>query len=294
MRGKIGSLLAALAMVLLLAMPALASDAQAQLPYVNDFCDLLTEQEESRLEEQAKLVSQAGSCSVYIILLDDYGDYGYDVDDAAESLYLTYDLGWGPERDGMVLLLSMEERDYALTCHGSLGNQVFDATGRSWLEDQMLGYLGENDWYHGCLAYVEGCGELLSNRDPQQEQLPQQWQEEQLPVTVEHRTGTTSRGGFGGRLLKGILVGCVPALIVCLVMKGKMKTAKAATHASQYMTPGSVRVTTRDEQFLHTTVHRQRLDHDNHGGRSGGSRSSGGGRSGGGSRSGFSSSKGKF
>ena len=129
MKKRISALLATMVLALLLCVPALATGFDAaELYFVTDEAGLLSDQEWLELETRAEEISREYKCGVYIILLDDFTAYTNDetIYEAAKTLYREYRLGYGEERSGELLLLSMAERDYTLIAYG-YGNTAFTA-----------------------------------------------------------------------------------------------------------------------------------------------------------------------
>ena len=56
-----------------------------------------------------------------------------------------------------------------------------------------------------------------------------------------------------------VLVPMLISLIVCLVWKSKMKTAKIAKTADQYIPEGGFNLTAREDTFLYRTTSRVRV-----------------------------------
>ena len=84
------------------------------MQYVFDISDLLTYEEWEELETRAADISNRQHCGVYFALVDDFTDYGDgSVYEVTYQLYHGSELGFGKDRDGIIVLLSMEERDYA-------------------------------------------------------------------------------------------------------------------------------------------------------------------------------------
>ncbi len=264
---------------LLLATPVLAADG-----YVFDEAGLLSELQRADLNEACVEVENYYDCGVYVVTLQDYQAYGSTPEAAAEAFYALHDLGVDSSdmSDGILLLLSMAERDYSLTCHGYYGNAVFDEGGRSYLEEQFLPLLGDNRWGSAFNAYVSGCHTLLYDYE--------QLQRDYYGGDYESYYSPGSRS-VGDRLLYAadylgpvVLGSFVFALIVVLLMKRSMRTARQASGAAAYIPSGGVTVKVREDRYTHTTtqvIHHER--DDDHGG---------GGHGGGGG--GFSSSSGKF
>lgn len=156
-----------LAALLLLTVPmvafAAADDSDSKLRYMTDAANLLTDDQDRALESRAQEISQEYGFSVYIIAVDDYRVYSTKTDfwDASVELYDSYELGWGPEKAGAVLLLSMNERDFCLHFNSDQANTVFTEAGRDRIEDRVLPYLRENDYYGGFNEYLNCCQEYL-------------------------------------------------------------------------------------------------------------------------------------
>ena len=96
----------------LLAALILPVQAESGLGYVTDAAGILSDQEWAALEERCAGISRQYGCGVYIITVDDFRNYGSgDVFETTYGIYHDYELGLGADRDGLVLLLSMAQRD---------------------------------------------------------------------------------------------------------------------------------------------------------------------------------------
>ena len=137
---------------------AAAAQTGAQLNYVTDAAGLLREGERARLEKMAEAVSQKYRVGVYIVTVEDFRDYHADgVYKATYTIYHNYTMGEGPNRDGIMLLLSMDDRDWAMFCYGKRCEYAFNSYGQEKLEKVFLDNFGENDWYGGFEDYVKEC-----------------------------------------------------------------------------------------------------------------------------------------
>lgn len=258
------SLLAALLILLACCLPA--SAAEDSLPYVCDTVPLLTGEEWEALEEQAAGLSAAYQCAVYFITVEDYTDYGdggiYDV---AKAIYQANGLGWGGEKSGILLLLSMAERDYTLIAFG-YGNTAFTDYGKDCLSERFLDNFGDNDWAGGCRDYLDGCGELL------------RLARSGVPLDI----GSRIRGWH--LALISLALGFLLALAICTVWRRicRRKTALAA-EAGSYLAANGLTITHRNDRYLRTTQTRTKIERSS--GSSGGTSVD---------RDGFSGKSGKF
>lgn len=252
------SALAALILLLtLLAIPAQAS----QYRFIFDEAVLLTTSKTAQLEEAAADVSDRYDCGVYIVTLWDYTEYGNDVRDAAENYFLVHNLGCGNDDDGVLLMLSMAERDYALIAHGNLGNKAFTDYGKEMLSEEFLDDFRYDDWAGGFDDYISGSEEFLYAASFGE------------PVDTIIR----SNGNVGVTLVMILLIPAAIAGIVCGIMVASMKTAARKTHADEYRQ--GVHLTARHDRFLTRTVVRQKIETSSTSS-SGGSRVNSGGFSG--------------
>ena len=118
---------------------AAAAQTGAQLNYVTDAAGLLREGERARLEKMAEAVSQKYRVGVYIVTVEDFRDYHADgVYKATYTIYHNYTMGEGPNRDGIMLLLSMDDRDWAMFCYGKRCEYAFNSYGQQKLEKVFL------------------------------------------------------------------------------------------------------------------------------------------------------------
>ena len=114
---------------------AAAEQTGAQLSYVTDAAGLLSENENMLLEKMAESVSQKYGVGVYIVTVEDYRDFHSEgVYKATYTIYHECTMGEGPNRDGIMLLLSMDDRDWAMFCYGSRCEYAFNSYGQQKLE----------------------------------------------------------------------------------------------------------------------------------------------------------------
>ena len=241
------SLLLALCLVLSLGGAALASGEMA-VPYVTDAAGLLTQDEVLALEAQAEQIAEDYGCAPYILVVENYRDYEdtTDIFEAGMNLYERWELGYGPEKNGLLLILSMAERDYALVTYGSVTHRAFTDYGQDALYEQFLDNFRNDDWAGGFRDYLDGCAWLL----------------EQARNGTPYDVNTAPKG-FNPLIL---VIPLVLALAVCLVLTAQMKTAKRKTEAGDYMVQGGAEMRVVQDIFTHRTVTRQVIQSENKGG----------------------------
>lgn len=272
------SLLAALLLLLCAALPVTAVETER---FVFDLAGILTEGEAAELETDAAAVSAEYGCGIYMVTVSDMADDGfYDIEKYAEWVYDSWALGYDDEGTGLMLILSMAERDYDLDAFGDEAHRAFTDYGKETLADTFLDDFRLDDWVGGFRDFIENAGVLLeraANGTPLDVPSytpnygPGYTPSYSGPVFYRERTPVEK---LRIALLPGLAVGILIALVYCGVLKSKMKSARCATEASAYVTRHGVDIHIRDDRFTHATEVRHHIDRDH--GSSGGFHGGGG------------------
>lgn len=253
MKKKILSLLLVLCTLSLLVGSVSAQATAPQLPCVTDVAGLLEEAQVQRLEQMAQSVAKQYAVGVYIVTVEDYRDVDpAGVYEATYGVYHAYTMGEGQQRDGIMLLLSMKNRDYALFCYGDQAAYAFDDYGLEKLEKEFLDNFADNDWNGGFEDYVRTCAQYL-------EKAAAGKPVRKSPLTM---------------ILISWVIALAIAAGVCAVLVGQMKTVHKSTSAASYA--GNLFLTEQFDQFTHRTETRRKIERSGSSG-SGHSESGGGG-----------------
>lgn len=245
MKRKLACLLLVLTLFLVLLPAAAFADEEgesASLAYVTDAALLLQDEEREQLEQTAAQIAERYQCGVYIIIVDDYSIFtSGSIATCAEEMYDYYHLGYAQGKDGLLLLMSMEGRDYDLDAYGDFGNYAFTDYGKQVLADSFMSSFSRNDWYNGFLVYLHTVSNLLNNARSGH------------PVDVPNYE-TQSRGmGLGAKLAMILLIPGGTAGAVCGGFKRQMKTVRPKTTAEGYVVPGGVDLAIRQDLFVNRT-----------------------------------------
>ena len=256
-------LLASLLLVcMLLAGLTLTAHAEARLDYVNDYAGILTADERDALNTRAAQVSEAYGFPVYIVTVYDHTEYvNGNIEYFSEEVFHSYELGAGETEEGIILALSMKERDYDLYAHGDFGNIAFTDYGKEQLADSFLDNFRRNDWAGGFRDFIETSGSMLQKaKDGNPVDI---W----IPDPVE--TGP-SFDGFKAAV--SLAIGALFGGGAVGGMKRSMKTAVKQTRAEEDVR-GGVNLRTEHDTFVNRNVTRTRIRQESS---SSGSRPSGG------------------
>jgi len=234
-----------------------------ELDNVTDAAGLLQSEEWQDLESRARDLSWQHDIGVYIITVEDYTDYtDGSIYDAADLFYHDYALGLGENLDAVMLILSMESRDYLLIAYGENAQYAFNDEGRERLDDFFLDEFGNDDWYGGFSEYLTWTADYLENAA------------NGTPYSADHIPMNDGSRVLGIiiRVAVMILIPLAAAAIYSASLVSKMKSVAVAGKAVEYMS-GDLQLTGSDDVYIRTTESRREIEKD----KSSSSNSSGGG-----------------
>ena len=158
MKKKTLSVLAAFLLCLLAVLPAFAAEGEdgfsGEYFRVMDMADLLGENEEEALLEKLDEISVRQEFEVAIATTDTLE--GSTAKEYADDLFEYCDFGYGEGRDGVLLLVSLEDRDWWISTHG-YGITAFTDAGIKYLSGRFLDELSEGNYAAAFGIYAEQC-----------------------------------------------------------------------------------------------------------------------------------------
>lgn len=281
-------------------MPGMAAD----LPLVSDEAQLLSNSELAQLIMLAEKISDEHDLDLAVYIAEDMG-YETDSDEFAQSLYFQHGFGRGDDKDGVIFILSMQERDWAFYNNGK-AQYIFRNFEYESLNDEVLPKLSQGNYYDAFLSLYDEMSSTLDNwSDDDYSDKNDYFYDNDSDIFNDY-TIAFDDSDYQGKInsgpgigLKIALIIFIPLLIAGIVSSAylqKMKTTHVATTANQYLAQDGLRLTWEEDRFTHetkTTRIIQRTDNNNRGdsGHSASPSSFGGGGGGGGGRTGGS---GKF
>lgn len=232
----------------------IAKASEAHPVRVVDEADLLTVEEENTLLDNVNEMSERHQLDVVIVTLQSLN--GEDIQNYAADYYDYNGYGMGDNYDGIMFIMSMEEREWFILTTGR-GIELFSDREIDSIGETIVPYLGAGD-------YVTAF-EMFTN-------------EVDLEVEFGAEEGAPN---ILISLAAGLVLGFIPALIV----RGKLKSVHMQSSAGRYEDRGSRNLTVKQDIFLYHTINRVPKPKENSGGGSttfsGSSGRSHGGRGGG-------------
>ena len=235
---------------------------------VVDDADILSDTEEIALEAKISEVIEKFDYSYDIVIHTTNSTGNKYIEAYADDYYDYNDYGYDSQRSGIIFVVDMGERYWHMGTTGK-GISAFTDYGLEKIDDKIIGYLSDGDYYRCFYKFVELADDYIN----QYETTGEAYDVRRSPGSSG--SSSTVREGTGEVLFMSVFIGLIVALIVCLVMKSQLKSAKMQTNAQQYIRAGSFHVTNSREYFLYRNVTKTKIDRDS-GSRGGGSHRSGG------------------
>ncbi len=194
-----------------------------------DGADLLTDTEEDKLGAKLDKISEKYKVDVAVATVDGTGDM--TVDAYIEYYFDNSGLGYGPDRDGVLLLVDMDAREFRILSNGKkLGAAAISSDDIDSITDKITEDLSDGNYADAFHTYADECEYQIDG----------------------HINGFPF--DFGMNLVISIGIGLVLALIITSVMKGKLKSVRSQYAAASYVKAGSMMVTESRDRFLYSRV----------------------------------------
>lgn len=234
--------------VLLFLTLCVTASAKASNYYMVDNAGLLNENQSAELEDRLKEVSADHSIDIVILTVNDIGEKS-PINYACD-FYDTNGYGYGSTKDGVILLISMADRDMAMSGTDK-GADIFTDSIIDDIMDEIASDLGDADYYDAFSLFVDICDDT-ANEHAESLKFP-----------------------FWKYVIIALFLGFVIAFVATAVMKGKLKSVRPVHGAAGYIKKGSFKLTESRDLFLYSTVTRTARPKNNSSGGGGSRRSSG-------------------
>lgn len=237
--------------VMIAAPVALAAGEGSRNDLLVDGADLLTASEEAVLRTRLAAITEQYQAEVIVFTLEDMG--GDSADDYVEYLYDQFGYGRGPDRDGVMLMISMAEREYRILSNGFAADAITKGDIDD-ISDMIVSDLSDGNYADAFNTFVGQCEYYLDG----------------------HINGFPF--AFGQNLVIALVIGLVVGVIVAFVLKGQLKSVRKQRQANVYVKAGSMKVTIANDLYLYRNVTRTQKQQSSSRSGSGSSRNVGGGR----------------
>ncbi len=200
----------------------------AAAPVLSDGADLLTQGEKAALESRLEQISTTYGAQVAVVTQDASTE---PIDYAVEHIYDNGGYGFGSNRDGVLLLVCMDTREYRILSNGFAADAIEPADIDS-ISDAIVPDLSAGDYAAAFRTFARECETYLNihiNGEPYD------------PL---------------GILMIAVPVGLVVGLIYVLILKGQLKSVKRQGAANAYVRSGGIKLTQSGDYFMYRNVTR--------------------------------------
>ena len=254
---------------------ALGVSAAEGTSIVSDGAGLLTEDQLSELQAKATELSEQYQADFVIVTIKSLD--GKTPKSFANDYYDGNQLGHGTSRDGMLMLIAMDSRDYYFLTNGTPTEKLAQAGGLSVLENKVVPHLSSGNYYAAFDAYLDTASAIVAKPLSAPGASNPAYNDDFAYIGFDEIPSAADRWQ---RIGVFAMIGAVAGFVTTFFMKRSMKTARAQKMAMNYVRPGSFHLTRQQDYRTRTRVRVQSNNSSGGGGggRSGGSRGGGGGK----------------
>jgi len=219
---------------------ALPGAAAADTPYVIDDAALLTPEQRQELNARAEQIADTYGIGVYVMTVSDYRAYGDGtmIFDVLSEYYHANRLGCGKDRQGLILMISMDQRDWATFYYGEDTEYAFNSFGQKQHEGYFLDDLQQDDWYGGFSDHLTAAEEFLAKA----------------------AAGDPVRDEPWSLSLLFVLIALFVSFLVTRLLWMRMSNVAARKDADAYGTSEGLVLTEQSDLFTHQTVKRVKVE----------------------------------
>ncbi len=275
---------------------------------VNDFADLIPDYDEETLNNKLEQISEIYECEVAVLTVNTTD--GYDITAFADDYYDYNGFGWGENDDGIMLVVDMGNREFAITTHGT-AIDIFTDYNLTQLENAFVPYLSQGSYTTAFVAYYEKCINIFDDYNtylndyggegnvyiPSDDEYDYIYEDDYMygdDYYTPHKNIFSQLFSVKW-LVISVVIGLVIAFFYTNHLKSQLKTVRSKPSASDYIIPGSFNLTGQRDVYLYSNVKKTPKPKNNNTGSRGGSSFGGGssthrsssGRTHGGSRGSF-------
>lgn len=216
--------------------------AAEDTPRLVDNADLLSESEESDLLSLLDEISERQRVDIVVVTVASMD--GETAMVYADDFYDYNHYGFGEDRDGILLLISMEERDWYISTTGYGITAITDA-GREYISEIFLTDLSAGNYAAAFTSFANLCDDFVT----------------QAKTGEPYDVGSLP-GDFLGFIVGDLVISFVAAFIIALIatgiMRGKLRTVYRQSAADNYMKQGSMQLTKKNDLYLYRHVDRRK------------------------------------
>lgn len=182
-----------------------------------DDASLLTSEESEKLNEKLNTLSHKYDFDIFVVTT--YSLNGKTSTQYADDFFDEHKYAMGDGEDGILLLISMENRDWAISTCG-FGIEAFSDAGQEYMIDQFKPMLSDGDYYEAFDEFADLCDDFIN----------------QAKTDEPYDSSNMPKGPIQIIWIPiAIVIGCLVSLIIMLGFKSQLKSVRYQPSASDYV-----------------------------------------------------------
>jgi uncharacterized protein len=226
-------------LLITMAVPASAATdfpEDGKLDRLVDQADLLNDSEEQNLLETLNEISERQECDVAVVTVQTFN--GQSATRYANNFYDIHDYGYGDEKDGILLVVAIDDREWAISTYG-YGLTAFTDDGQEYMTEKFKPYLSDGEYYEAFDEYASLCDDFLTEAKNGEPYDGSHMPKEKMSVIW---------------IFGSVLVGAILGLATTSYQASQLKTVKMQTVAREYVTKQMI--TKKRDIFVYRHVNR--------------------------------------
>lgn len=193
-----------------------------------DEAGLLSDSEYNRVLSRLDEISEKLQFELVIVTKDSIG--GASAMEFSDDYFDYNNYGYGEERDGALLLINMEEREWYISTSG-LGIKALTDSRIQKTGEHIASYLGDSDNEQAFQAFIDDCDKYVTRAKGGR--LPFPW---------------------GRNIVIALAAGLAVGVMVIAVLKGQLKSVTGKGAATDYVVNNSMKVDESRDIFLYANI----------------------------------------
>lgn len=220
----------------------------AALPLLFDQAGLLSTNEAQEVRESLDEVSRKYSCDVVVATADKLD--GMSPTEYADWLYENSGYGQGEDSNGILLLVSLDDRDWAISTSGD-ARAVFNDDAQEYMMSKVRPCFSEGKYAQGFLEYAKISGSLLADAEAgvyygvNQEKTDPEPESKGLPF---------------GWLFGDLGIGAVIAGLLGKSKASKLHGIRRQSSADAYLKAEDIRFDIKEDRYVRTDTERRKIE----------------------------------
>lgn len=203
-------------------------------PRLVDNANVLSDEENADLLKKLNEISERQKFDIVVVTTNTLD--GKTAEAYADDFFDFNGYGQGDDKDGALLLVSMEDRDWHVSTTGFGITAITDA-GLNYMSQRFKPDLSDGNYSSAFNKFADLCDEFVTQA------------KNGKPFDSGNLPGSTAK-----HIAAAVIIGIITGFIGVTIMKSKLKSVRFQSAANNYVRPNSFNLTNSNDVFLYNTV----------------------------------------